>query len=73
MTVGSGVAVVVVFFLSSSVRVAMAWTGSTIMVAVLWCGRVLLTVLCERVRLREEGLPGELKMEDVMAEEERGG
>ena len=62
MTVGSGVAVpvaVVVFFMSSSVRVAMAWTGSTIMAAVLWCVDELLPVLWERVRLKEQDVTGE--------------
>jgi hypothetical protein len=56
MTVGSGVAVVVVFFLSSSVRVAMAWTGSTIMAAVVWCVRVLLTVLLAEREVKGRGL-----------------
>jgi hypothetical protein len=69
MTVGSGVAVVVVFL--SSVRVAMAWTGSTIMAAVVWWVRVLLGVLLAEREVKRRGLPGEVKMEDVMGEEER--
>jgi hypothetical protein len=56
MTVGSGVAVVVVFLMSSSVRVAMAWTGSTIMAAVVWCVRVLLTVLLAEREVKGRGL-----------------
>jgi hypothetical protein len=57
MTVGSGVAVVpvVVVFLNSAVRVAIAWTGSTIMAAVVCGVRVLLTVLMGESEVKGRG------------------